>query len=206
LLDQTNATESIIRTAYQRWGQDAALQKKWFGVSTAHEDENVKLRFKRAMDMMFEYGAGKKRQWSMMCCRSNQGACDVCEEGSNTVAYVTSKKFTNSDRKISNTNIRFCPWAWKINEGAASISGKGKLALGMTMFHELMHIVSNAGDKGYEKIECINNAISDPINARQNAAAYVYYAQEAGMTRKNYLAATGQAAISSTCYDKTPFC
>jgi len=45
ILDQTSAMESIIKTALKRWGQDAALQKKWFGVSTAHSDQNVKLRF-----------------------------------------------------------------------------------------------------------------------------------------------------------------
>jgi len=74
------------------------------------------------------------------------------------------------------------------------------------MFHELMHIASGAGDKGYSKIECINNAVNDPINARLNAAAYVYYALEAGMTRTNYLKATGGAAISPTCFDKSSHC
>ena len=124
------------------------------------------------------------------------------------MAYVTNSVWSGDDRKHSNTNIRICPHAWRFTTEHKKKENKFKaeMTLGLTMFHELMHIVSNAGDKGYEKIECINNAISDPINARQNAAAYVYYAQEAGMTRKNYLAATGQAAISSTCFDKTPFC
>jgi len=44
------------------------------------------------------------------------------------------------------------------------------------MFHELVHIASSAGDKGYSKTECVNNSKNDPKKARQNAAAYVYFA------------------------------
>jgi hypothetical protein len=78
--------------------------------------------------------------------------------------------------------------------------------LGMTMFHELVHITSSAGDKGYAKIECINLANQDPQTARQNAAAYVYYAQEAGMTRTNYLKATGSAVYLDGRKDINPSC
>jgi len=56
-----------------------------------------------------------------------------------------------------------------MNKHAVSVADKGKLTLGTTMFHELMHIASSAGDEGYSKIECLNNAVSDPELARLNA-------------------------------------
>jgi hypothetical protein len=135
----------------------------------------VKIRFKRAMDMMF----AETRNWSFMCCRKSIGACDGCD--SQTLAYATSSR--GNSRKITNTNIRFCPRAWK----------KRDVSLGWTVLHELMHITSSAGDKGYSKMKCINLAKRDPQTARRNAAAYTYYAREAGMTRTNYLKSTGPA-------------
>ena len=35
------------------WNKNPALFKKWFGQGTTHDNENVKIRFKRAMDEMF---------------------------------------------------------------------------------------------------------------------------------------------------------
>jgi len=58
----------------------------------------------------------------------------------------------------------------------------GEFAQGWLMFHELIHIVSWVGDKGYSKAECFNNAKNDPAKARMNAAAYVYFAQNTGLT------------------------
>jgi len=51
LLDAADKTEHLIRTAYKRW--DKKLFKKWFGKGTAHDNENVRLRYKHAMDLMF---------------------------------------------------------------------------------------------------------------------------------------------------------
>ena len=39
----------------------------------------------------------------------------------------------------------------------------------MTMFHEVMHVTSAAGDKGYSKRKCFANAKNDPKRARLNA-------------------------------------
>jgi hypothetical protein len=43
----------MIRTAYKHWNKDSPLFRKWFGNVDDHSDENVRIRFKRAMDMMF---------------------------------------------------------------------------------------------------------------------------------------------------------
>jgi Zn-dependent peptidase ImmA (M78 family) len=66
-----------------------------------------------------------------------------------------------------------CPFSFSI--------GGAKFRQGWTMFHELIHIVSKVGDKGYSKRECFNNAKNDPKKARENAAAYVYFAQNTGL-------------------------
>jgi hypothetical protein len=124
------------------------------------------------------------------------------------MAYVTNSVWSGDDRKHYITNIRICPHAWRFTTEHKKKENKFKaeMTLGLTMFHELMHITSSAGDKGYSKIECINLAKSNPAKARLNAQAYMYYAAEAGLTRTNYLRATGKAAISATCYDKSSHC
>lgn len=58
--------------------------------------------------------------------------------------------------------------------------------MGWTMFHEMIHIVSKVGDKGYSKRECFKLAKEDPRTARENAAAYVYFAQNTGLPHNVY--------------------
>lgn len=58
--------------------------------------------------------------------------------------------------------------------------------MGWTMFHEMIHIVSKVGDKGYSKRECFKLAKEDPRTARENAAAYVYFAQNTGLPHDVY--------------------
>jgi len=78
------------------------------------------------------------------------------------LAYVVS--FGSGDGvKRSSTHIRICPLAFERKDD------KGVLPLGMTMFHEVMHITSAAGDKGYSKKECFANAKNNPTKARLNA-------------------------------------
>jgi hypothetical protein len=40
----------------------------------------------------------------------------------------------------------------------------------------MIHITSSPGDQGYSKAECLNLAQNNPKKARENAAAYVYFA------------------------------
>jgi len=127
------------------------------------------------MDMMFE----KTRRWSIMCCKSGKGACSACGRR-NVVAFVTKGYQYNRGLKthFSNSNIKMCPFSFSLN-GA-------EFRQGWTMFHEMIHIVSKVGDKGYSKKECFNNAKNDPARARENAAAYVYFAQNTGLPKADY--------------------
>lgn len=101
-----------------------------------------------------------------MCCKSRSGACGGCKRNgrskSGVLAYVSAFGGRNGVKE-SSTHIRICPLAFEMKNDA------GVLPLGMTMFHEVMHITSAAGDKGYSKKECFANARNDPAKARLNA-------------------------------------
>jgi len=72
-------------------------------------------------------------------------------------------------RMMSNSSqIRMCKFSFKIRDA--------KFKQGWTMFHEIIHIASSPGDQGYSKAECFSLAKNNPKRARQNAAAYVYFA------------------------------
>jgi hypothetical protein len=76
ILRDNDSIETIIRTAYKSMDKKTAQFIKWFGYSTAQDDENIKVRFKRAMDMMF----AENRKWSLLCCRKYVGACKICSD------------------------------------------------------------------------------------------------------------------------------
>jgi hypothetical protein len=72
ILQKADGAEVIIRTAYKNWDKHPDIFKKWFGTINAYDDENVKRRFKRAMDVMF----AEKRQFGNLCCRDiTKGRC-----------------------------------------------------------------------------------------------------------------------------------
>ena len=145
-MDSVNKTDLAIKNAYKNWGNKANQKafRKWFGTVKkadgsidTHDDENVKIRFKHAMDMMFE----KTRRWSIMCCKSGKGACGSCGRR-NVLAFVT-KGWRARCRDCpktynSNSNIRMCPFSFT--------HSRAKFAQGWTMFHELVHIVSSVRD------------------------------------------------------------
>ena len=56
-----------------------------------------------------------------------------------------------------------------------------RFSQGWVMFHELIHITAAVFDKGYSKRECFHLAKNKPKTARENAAAYVYFAQNTGL-------------------------
>jgi len=77
-----------------------------------------------------------------------------------------------------------------------------EVRIGMTIFHELMHMSSRVGDQGYTKKQCFNLARTNPERARLNAAAYVYYAIESSMTKDNYEKySTGGSVMNEGCSD-----
>jgi len=136
------------------------------------------------MDMMFE----KNKKWDIMCCKERIGACKTC--GEKTLAFVSAKTYNNNEAlKYSNTNIRMCPLSFT--------RANKEVMIGMTMLHELVHMSSGAGDKGYTKRECFANARNDPEMARMNSAAYVYFAMEGGFNKKEYEKYSGGLSIMS---------
>merc|ERR1740130_1991976 len=159
--------EKTLNKAYAKW--DQKLFTKWFGKSTTLSNNNVKLRFKKAMDLLF----AKNKKWELLCCKKAIGACGTCQ--GRVLAYVSSRsgrKLNNGKAlKLSNHGIRMC---------ALSFTQKDKaVELGMTMS-------SSAGDKGYKKRECFNLARTNPELARQNSAAYVYFAMESVFNKPDY--------------------
>jgi hypothetical protein len=75
VLKSVLGVENMLRAAYKKW--DSRLFKKWFGVSTKNDNANVKYRYKRAMEMMFN----KERLWRIMCCGEGAGnECSSCNK------------------------------------------------------------------------------------------------------------------------------
>jgi len=58
--------------------------------------------------------------------------------------------------------------------------------LGMTMFHETLHMTSAIVDHGYAKSTCLDLAKNKPADARLTASNYVYFAAENGYSRADY--------------------
>jgi hypothetical protein len=102
--------EAFIKKAYRDWDTPKGKRNfaKWFGRGSAHSNENVKLRFKRAMDLMY---SGEDKFWKVLCCKGPQGACSACTPG--TLAYVSAFRRSNKPSlKNSSTSIRMCSLAF----------------------------------------------------------------------------------------------
>lgn len=98
--------------------------------------------------------------WDPICCNSgSSGACYAC--GGSTLAFVTSYSYRGDDTKYSTTWVRTCPNFW-------SFSDDQKLTAGFVLYHELVHIVSTAGDGygNYSKSAGVNLAMDEPDIAR----------------------------------------
>lgn len=128
--------KSTLTRAYRTWNKK--LFTKWFGKSTPLSNANVRIRFKKAMDMLYE----RNKVWELMCCKKSTGACKTC--GKKTLAYVSYfKRRSTGALKYSNTHVRLCPLLFTRKYKEVKIE--------MTMFHELVHMSSGVGDKGYSK-------------------------------------------------------
>jgi len=148
-----------IDKAYADW--DRKLYEKWFGTVNDNglSDKQVFHRFKRAYDFMYD----DDPKWEVMCCDQAIGGCSSCSNG--TLAYVTywyEQGEKDSHRK--NVHIRLCPDIFNTEDATEVI--------GVTMFHEVMHITSHAGDSCYSKNDCYNLAQTEPSKARLNANSY----------------------------------
>jgi len=47
--------------------------------------------------------------------------------------------------------------------------------IGLTIFHELMHMTSIVGDHDYDRVEMVKLARNDPLKARLNSSSYMSY-------------------------------
>jgi len=86
-----------------------------------------------------------EEMWDPICCNDgSSGSCWACSDG--TLAFVTSYTYNRSDTKYSTTWVRMCPDFWKFTDDE-------QLTAGFVLYHELIHIVSTAGDGygGYSK-------------------------------------------------------
>jgi len=63
--------------------------------------------------------------------------------------------------------MRFCPNHW----------GQGHVdsVVGLTVFHELMHMTSIVGDGEYDQTAMVALAKRDPYKVRLNSASYTHY-------------------------------
>jgi len=162
-----------IDKSYADW--DKNLHQKWFGTvkDSGLSDRQVFHRFKRAYDFMYE----DDPRWEVMCCDQAIGGCTSCQRG--VLAYVTYWYTPgNRDSHRKNVNIRLCPTLFNTEDATEVI--------GITMFHEVMHITSHAGDSCYSKKDCYNLARTNPSKARLNANSYTLFAIEGGAPRDDY--------------------
>jgi len=180
-------SKRVLDAALKKW--DSKIFKKWFGVSNRESNRDVKTRFARAVKVMFE----PKKIWTVMCCKKAIGACSGCED--RTLAYVTSGYQSDGSArgvKKANVNIRMCPLSFT--------EKKKHINLGMTIFHEIVHMTSGVGDKGYTKKQCFDLAKRNPTIARQNSAAYAFFAMESGLNKKNYeIWSEGKSILNQQC-------
>lgn len=97
--------------------------------------------------------------WPICCNNGSSGACYACGPG--TLAFVTSYSYRNSDDKYSTTWVRTCPDFWAFGD-------EDKQTAGFVLYHELIHIVSAAGDGygGYSKSAGVQLATDEPDLAR----------------------------------------
>jgi len=148
-----------IDKTYADW--DRKLYEKWFGTVNDNglSDKQVFHRFKRAYDFMYD----EDPKWEVMCCDQAIGGCTSCSNG--VLAYVTYWYYQgDKDSHRKNVHIRLCPDLFNTEDATEVI--------GVTMFHEVMHITSHAGDSCYSKKDCYNLAQTEPSKARLNANSY----------------------------------
>jgi len=147
-----------------------------------------------ASDMMDKM----ETSWDPVCCNNGtSGTCFAC--GDSTLAFVTSYSYRNDDTKYSNTWVRTCPNFWKFSDD-------DKISAGFVMYHELVHMVSTAGDGygNYSKSAGVNLAYNEPDIARLQANNYMLYAMQNSMAPYEYAMAStswGASVFKIGCED-----
>jgi len=134
--------------------------------------------------------------WMAECCPTSvysTSPCATCITHPGTLAFALS--YTQGSTKHSYRKIRFCPNTFNEKD----------MTLGLTIYHELIHMVSGVKDVvGYDKTLIQNAAKSNPENARLNANNYALYVAKSGLEHRKYDEATkgwGRSLEDRNCYD-----
>ena len=143
----------------------------------------------------------KNEDWNPLCCYNTLGACGGCT--GSVAAYVV--KWYNDDdvdELIKSTYIRLCPTFFDEEDDTS---------LGLTLFHEIIHMISGVGDVdgAYEKYSAVVLAENYPEDARLNANNYMLYSAQNGLSLLDYDTFTdswGKHTHSSTCTDNFSNC
>lgn len=85
----------------------------------------VKTRIQNTYDVM----ALGKVKYGFICCHNTRGTCETCS--GKAMAFVMNENFSTKSKR-TNTNVRLCP---SLFEGSDKV-------LGLTLFHEFMHVTS----------------------------------------------------------------
>lgn len=186
---------------------DPVLFHKWFGTVNdgGYSDEQVRHRIQRAYDFLYE----EEPRWDVMCCDQAIGGCDMCATPG-MLAYVVHYMFSDTqdgvkttyiDSQHNQTHIRLCPAAFALENTEE--------AMGIIMYHEIIHMVTHAVSHCYAKDDCYNLAQTQPEKARLNANSYTLHAVEGGADREDYNKYTkswGLSIVNNQCSDLFSSC
>lgn len=134
--------------------------------------------------------------WRPLCCYEDRGPCNC----GGAIAYVMSGVYGDWETGLlsESTWMRLCP---------AMFEGDNEEAWGLVIYHELIHMVSYAGDAegGYTKLGAHRIAQINPEIARLSADNYTLYTAQHGMSYDDYTNFTrdwwGKNTYSTTCTD-----
>lgn len=155
---------------------DQEYVTKWFGQPTADEPNSDVLG-----RMRDGYAKMTAQDWKPVCCPPSgavHGDCySACGGGqsdaTNTLAYVQSRSYVGqSDKETQYNQINYCASAFEMTD----------VQIGITTYHESIHMVSGAGDGtgDYSKTALVALAKSNPALARRTANSYTMYAAQVG--------------------------
>jgi len=139
--------------------------------------------------------------WTAECCGTSVHSseeCATCVKNPSTLAFAMSATYSDGT-KLSYKKIKIC----------ANAMNEEPMTLGLTLFHELIHMVSGAKDNGgslndYMKTTMVQVARNDPTAARSTANNFAMYITKSGMTHAKfdkYTAGWGRSSEDANCYD-----
>jgi hypothetical protein len=171
------AQDSVATTKF-----NTSVFTKWFGEDPADHADSDSDTLSRMVDATAMLDR-MDDSWDPVCCNSgNSGTCWACSAG--TLAFVTSYSWSDGTKQ-SVTWVRTCPDFWAMGNDM-------KLTAGFVLYHELIHMVSGAGDGygAYSKSAGVKLAADDSSVARLQANNYMLYAMQNSMSPYDYANAT----------------